>query len=197
MTAAGSPATAVLSASRERNIFRSAGATTKQKQRPDEHTTHDDGGQRALHLASDTVGYRGREQTDAGRQRGHQHRPHALLGAVKHSFGDAHALRPELAEIGDVENAVHHRDAEQRDEADRRRDGEIKPGEIKRDQAAADRKGNAGHRQQAVAQRIEQPVQQHKDQQQRDRHHDQQPLLGVLQIRRIRRTRRADSHSEA
>src|SRR6185437_14654688 len=32
----------------------------KQKQRPDEHTTYDDGGQRALHLASDTVGYRGR-----------------------------------------------------------------------------------------------------------------------------------------
>ena len=109
------------------------------------------------------MGYRGREQADAGGQRGHQHRPHALFGAVEHRFRDTHALGAELAEIGDVENAVHHRDAEQRDEADRRRDGKIEPGEIERDQAAADRKGNAGDRQQTVAQRVEQPVQQHAE----------------------------------
>src|ERR1700677_2584789 len=101
---------------------------------------------------------------------------------MEHGLGDIHALGPELTEVGNVENSIHHGDAKQRDKADRRRDAEIEAGQIQRDQAAADRKRDTGNRQQAVAQRIEQTVKQHKNEKQRDRHHDQQPLLGILEI---------------
>ena len=56
------------------------------------------------------------------------------------------------------------------------------PVTVKRQDAAADRERNAGQRQQAVAQRIEQAVEQHEDQQQADRHDDRQARLGLLQL---------------
>ncbi len=128
------------------------------------------------------MGQRRREQADAGGERRHQHRPHPLLGAVEHRLRDAHARSPQFPEIGDVEDAVHDGHAEQRDKSDRRRNAEIEPRGEQRDQPAADGKGDAGERQQAVAQRVEQTVEQHENQQQRDRHHDHQARFRGLQI---------------
>src|SRR5208283_4850908 len=48
--------------------------------------------------------------------------------------------------------------------------------------AAADGEGNAGHRDKAVAQRIEEAVEQEQDQQEGDRHDDVKPFLRLLQI---------------
>jgi hypothetical protein len=45
---------------------------------------------------------------------------------------------------------------------------EIEPGDVKREHAACNRKRNAGERQEAVAQRIEQAVKQHENHQQAD-----------------------------
>ena len=45
----------------------------------------------------------------------------------------------------------------------------------------ADRERNAGQRDQAVAHRIEQAVEQRQDQEQAERHDDREPLLGLLQ----------------
>ena len=57
-----------------------------------------------------------------------------------------------------------------------------RPETIERDQAAADREGNASKRQQTVAHRVEQSIEQRQDQQQRDRDHHRQPLFCFLQI---------------
>ena len=145
----------------------------EQQQRSDEHAAHDHGRQRPLHLTANAVRDRCRKQADARRKRGHQHRPHPLFGAVEYGLCDAHALGPELAVISDVQNPIHHRDAEQRDEADRRGHTEIEAREIQRDQATADRKRDAGDGQKTIAQRIEQPIEQDEDQKQRDRDYDQ------------------------
>ena len=58
----------VLGVSRAENLSKRR-RHDQQNQRPDEHTTGDDGGQRTLHVAADPVGNRGGEQADAGRQR--------------------------------------------------------------------------------------------------------------------------------
>jgi len=50
----------------------------------------------------------------ARRQRRHEHRAHALLGTAKDRLRDIHTLNSQFAEIGDVETAIHHGDAEQR-----------------------------------------------------------------------------------
>ena len=81
----------------------------------------------------------------------------------------------------DDQDAAHHRNAEQRDESDRGRDAEIQPGDIKPQDAAADRERQSEQRQQAVAERIEQPVEQHHDEDERNRQNDGKPLLGLLQ----------------
>ena len=85
------------------------------------------------------------------------------------------------ADVGDEQDAIHGRDAEQRDEADRRRDAEIEAGDVEPEDAAADSEGNARERQQAVAHRVEQAVEQHQDQQQAQRHDEGEPLLGLHQ----------------
>ena len=77
---------------------------------------------------------RGRQQADAGGERGHQHRPHALLGGVVHRLDRCPCrCAPHLVVIGDDQDAVHHRHAEQRHEADGGRDAEIEPGDVQRD----------------------------------------------------------------
>src|SRR6202007_2810436 len=95
---------------------------------------------------------------------------------------DFHSLRTKRAEIGDIENSIHHGDAEQRNKADRGGDAEIKSGEIERNHSATDREWNSGDRQKTVAQRVEQTIQQNQDQKQGDRNNDHQPLLGGLEV---------------
>ena len=109
----------------------------------DQHAAHDHRGQRTLHLAADAGGNRRRKQTDAGREARHQQRPHPGGGGVKHGIRGRTAAKPGLVVIGDQQNAVHDRHAEQRDETDGGGDAEIEPGDVKRQHAAGDGEGNA------------------------------------------------------
>jgi hypothetical protein len=92
-----------------------------------------------------------------------------------------HALLEVAADVGHQQNAIHRRDAEQRDEADRRGNAEVEARDIEPEDAAGDRERNAGQRDQAVAHRIEQRVEQRQDQEQAERHDDRKPALGILQ----------------
>ena len=92
------------------------------------------------------------------------------------------AFVDELIELRQDDDAVHDRDAEQRDEADRRRDAEGNAGDDEADDAAEDRHGDHAHRQQRVDHRAEIEPEQDRDQRQTDRHHDGQALDRVLQI---------------
>ena len=84
--------------------------------------------------------------------------------------------------VGNHQNAIHNRHAHQRDEADCRRDAEIQAREIKRQHATADREWYPGERQETVAQRIEQTVEQNHDQQQADRNDHFKALFCPLQV---------------
>ncbi len=85
----------------------------------DQHAADHHGRKRTLHLATDPARHRRRQQPDAGRHRGHQHRPHPLGCGMKHRLGRRHALDPDLIVIGNHQNAIHDRHTEQRDESDR------------------------------------------------------------------------------
>jgi len=63
----------------------------QEQQRPEEHAADNDSREWPLHLAADAMRERGGKQPDAGGQRSHQHRPHALLRATEHSLRNAHA----------------------------------------------------------------------------------------------------------
>src|SRR5580704_18048355 len=90
----------------------------QQHDRSNEHAAHHHGSKRSLHLAADGGGESGGEQTDAGRHSGHQHRPHPLFGGVRHGLGGLHAGASVPIVIGNHQDSVHHRHAEQRNEAD-------------------------------------------------------------------------------
>src|SRR5581483_11423817 len=63
----------------------------------------------------------------------------------------------------------------------RRRDAGVQSHDVEPQHAAAGGERNAGERQQAVAHRVEQAVEQHHDQQQAERHDDGKPLLRLDQ----------------
>ena len=105
----------------------------------------------------------------------------------------AKALVQVAADVGDQQDTVHRRDAEQRDESDGRRHAGVQPEQIESENAAADRERNARQREQAVAHGIEQAVEQHHDQQQAERHDDREPLLGFHQRAELARPFHAGS----
>ncbi len=91
-------------------------------------------------------------------------------------------LATQVVVVGNHQDPVHDRNAKQGNEANRRGNAEVQPGEEQRRHTASDGKRNTGQRHQAVPQRVEQPVQQYDNQQDADRHNQFQPLLGLLQL---------------
>ena len=107
--------------------------------------------------------------------------PHSCFGSADDGVLRPHAFLDVAADIGHQQDAIHRRDAEQRDEANRGRDAEIQAGDIEPENAAGHGERNARQRQQAVPYRIEQAVEQHQDQKQAQRHNQREPLLCVNQ----------------
>src|SRR5262245_28570922 len=153
----------------------------EQDDRSDEHAADDYGGQRSLHLAANAGRERGRQEADTGGERGHQHRPHPLLGGMEHGIDRPHTACPDLVVIGRDQDSVHDRNAEERDKTDGGGDAEIEAGKIQRQHAAAGRKRNPDERHQAVRQRIEKTVEQHQDQRETDRNDDRESRFCQLQ----------------
>ena len=97
-------------------------------------------GQRALHVAADAARERRREEAERRHGGGHQHRPEPLLRrrAPRPRAGPARVSR-RCVEVGHHDDAVLHRDAEERDEADRAGDVERHPAQVQRDHPAEHR----------------------------------------------------------
>ena len=87
-----------------------------------------------------------------------------------------------LVVLRDQQNADHDRNPEQGNEPDGGRDAEVDTAEIKSQHAAGGGEWNAGEREQAFAQGIEQAVEQSQDQDQTNGNDDLQPVSGVLQF---------------
>ena len=98
------------------------------------------------------------------------------------AFDVRESVRSFLVVKRNHQNAVHDRNAEERDETDRRGDAEVETGNVERQYAANDCGGDSGKRQEAVAHVVKQAVKQPHDQNEADRHDDLQALLGLLQI---------------
>jgi len=150
-----------------------------------EKAADDDLGEGALGVGSDAVRERGGKEAERGDERGHHDRPQPQDGRLFCRLGDAHAVAPQLVRVRDVDHRRLHRDAEEGDEADARRDGERRPGELQRQQAA-DRRGeddrdHRDHRELHV--RIEHEQQQ-EDQAERQRQDDLELLArrGVVLV---------------
>jgi hypothetical protein len=84
--------------------------------------------------------------------------------------------------VDDHQDAVHDGDPKSDTNPISRRHGKIEIGDVERNDAAGDCERNAGERQQAVAQRIEQAIEQHQDENEADRNDDRKCFLGLLQV---------------
>ena len=107
--------------------------------------------------------------------------------AAEHRVHWREAAKPLLVVKCNHQDAVHDRHAEERDEADGGRDAEIETGEIEREYAANHRVGDARERQKAVAEVIEQAVEQPDNQHEADGHNDLQTFLGFLKVSELAR----------
>ena len=121
-------------------------------------------GQRPLHLAADRRREGGGQQADAGRDAGHQHRPHLQRAGLAQGLLALEARVDQAVVAAQHHDAVHGGDAEQGDEADGGGDAEGHAGQEQRQHAAGQRHRNGAAGQQRVAQRAEADVEQQQDQ---------------------------------
>src|SRR6202020_162261 len=106
---------------------------------------------------------------------------HLLIDGTEHGLGRVQTTAGDAIIAMDDEDAAHDRYADQRDKSDRGRNAEIQPENVQSKNAAADRERKSKQRQQAVTERIEQPVEQHHDQDKGNGQNNREPLLGLLQ----------------
>ncbi len=143
------------------------------------------------------VSHLAREQ--AGQDHGHRHRlgPHAQHRAfadrVEQVFGrglaGGNALVPGLAQVQQHDDAELGGHAGQRDEAHRPGDRQVVAQQLEQPDAADQREGQGGHDQQGLVEAAEGQVQQHEDDQQRERHDHLQLGGGALQELELARPR--------
>src|SRR5262245_18665197 len=144
-------------------------------------------GQRALRFRTDARGDRRGQQPDRGRQRRHQHRAHSQLGAALDGLAQRRAFLAQLLDLRDQDHAVQHIDAEQRKEADSRRDAEVRSGNEQRKHAAGHRERHHAEKQRRIAQAAESAVKQEEDDQDADGNGDRQPAQRLLQFLKLAR----------
>ena len=94
--------------------------------------------------------------------------------------GSPRARRP--LDLARGHHAVEHRDAAQRDEADRRRQRERHAAQAEPDDAADERQRHAGEHRRHRAQLAEHEEQHGEDDPERHRHHDEQAILGAIEV---------------
>ena len=108
-----------------------------------------------MHLRADPGRDGRRQQPDTGDDAGHQHRPHLQFAGADHRTDAVEAILDELVELREDDDAVHDRNAEQRDESDRGRHTERHPRHVERENAADDRHRDDAHGKQRVGDRGE------------------------------------------
>src|SRR6185312_9133250 len=96
--------------------------------REDERPTDDDDRERLLRLRADPVRQRGRQETEGGDERGHEHGTEALLRRLARRLLDAEALHvTKTLEVGDDEDRILDGDPEDLYFQQRRRHREVHP----------------------------------------------------------------------
>jgi hypothetical protein len=127
------------------------------------------------------------QQADAGRDAGHQHRPHLLGAGRAQRLLAREAGVDQPVEGADHHDAVHGGDAEQRDEADRGGDAERHVGQGEPQDAADQRHRDRAGGQQRVGEVAEADIEQQQDQRDRHRHGDRQAVDRGLEVGEVAR----------
>ena len=124
---------------------------------------------------------RRRQQAQRGHQHGHHDRPQPAHRAFNRGLLDGKPARAQLVDVLHHDDAGLHRNAEQRQESDARRDAEVRARDLQRQQAAHRAPRTTLTRlQQRPLGRAERGVNDHEDEEDGQRHDDQQPRLGAL-----------------
>ena len=105
-----------------------------------------------------------------------------VIAACVTASSSGRPLLPQLADVGDQDHVVEHGHAGQGDEADRRRDRERHVAQPQGEDAADPAERHAGEHAQGVDDVVVGQVQQREDQHRGQRHDDQQPRPGPLQV---------------
>ncbi len=127
-------------------------------------------------------GDRHRQEAERGHQRGHQHRLEPRPRALQDGLPQADPVFPQLVDRRDHHDPVQHRDAEQRDEADRRREVQVQAAHPQRGDAADQRERDVEDDEACLPDVAERDEQQQEDDRERQRDHDDQPLHGALLV---------------
>src|SRR5215469_219872 len=141
-----------------------------------------DNRQRALGLRPDPGGDCRRKQAQGVDQIGHHGSPQPTIGSQDDRLLEGMALLPQLADVETQQDAVHRRDAENRDEASGGRHAKGRAGKEQSQYTSQAGNRNLRHDNGSIDQRAGRRVQNAHDQDQRKRHHDFQPAVGGLQF---------------
>src|SRR5271165_1231734 len=148
----------------------------------EQHAADDHERERPLDLRADAGRERRRNQADAGDDASHDDGPQLCAAGLQHGGRTVEARFQTEIVVGQHENPVHGRNAEQRDESDRRGDAERRRGDPQREYASEHRHGDHAGREQRIAQISEFQIQQQHDQRDRQRHDDAEARNRLLQI---------------
>ena len=91
-------------------------------------------------------------------------------------------MTQEMLDVHEHDDAILNADAEEADEADARRDGEVGAGDEQNEDAAYGRKRHVGEHQTGVARITEEHVEDDEDEQHADGHHLRQSGRGTLLV---------------
>jgi len=101
-----------------------------------EQAAYDHQGEWPLGIRADSGGQRRRQQPERRHQRGHHDRTQPQDRAFTNRFGNIDSFAAHFVDVRDIDDGHLHRDAEQRQEADARRDGKRGVGDPECDEAA-------------------------------------------------------------
>ena len=144
------------------------------------HAADHDDGQRPLGLRTDLRGKGRRQQSAQGRQVGHHHRAHALAGPFDDGLLQRPPLRAQRVEVRDQQQPVHDGDAEERNEADGRRNAEVGAGQAQGPNAAHRHRQDVAEHDHGIQPGSQGRIQQDENQAQRQRNDPHQAGLGIL-----------------
>ena len=135
-----------------------------------------------MRFAADAMRQRGREQSQAGHEGGHQDRPQPHDGALDGRDGGVVAAPDPMHDFLGHDHAVLHRDAGHRDEADGGGHGQVQSGDAQGRQAPHQRERHHREHDAREPHRAEGPEQKREDQQRSARHDHHQALGRALRV---------------
>ena len=158
------------------------GENEKGEDRAGDEAADHDGGERSLHLGPRAAGDGHRDEAEGAATGGHEDGPEAVLRSIDDGGDHVVPVRTKMADMFDEDDAVHHSDPEQGDEADAGRDRERHVAEPEGEDAARRGDGDVQVDEERQFDRVKRHIEQREDQKESDRDGDHQAVAGFLEV---------------